>query len=75
MQIHPSPEGSGAKPKVHGVGNARLDGVLEFVAFAAKPMPLLTLLDEGPRRIALIFEADVHSNSHMPTLPSQSMRL
>jgi len=50
-----------SKPKVHGRGNARLDGVLDFVAFAAKPMPLVTLLDEAPRRIAQIFGADVCS--------------
>ena len=49
------------KSKVHNRGNKRLDGVLDFVAFAAKPMPLVTLLDEGPRRIATIFEADVCS--------------
>ncbi len=47
--------------KVHERGDARLDGVLDFVAFAARPMPLGTLLDEGPRRIALIFGADVCS--------------
>jgi len=51
----------GSRPTVHGRGNRRLDGVLDFVAFAAKPMPLVTLLDEAPRRIALIFEADVCS--------------
>ncbi len=50
-----------AKEKVHGRGDARLDGVLDFVAFAARPMPLGTLLDEGPRRIAAIFGADVCS--------------
>ncbi|MDB4934236.1 MAG: Phosphocarrier protein kinase/phosphorylase, nitrogen regulation associated [Labilithrix sp.] len=50
-----------SKPKIHGRGNKRLDGVLDFVAFAAKPMPLVTLLDEAPRRIAAIFEADVCS--------------
>jgi phosphotransferase system, enzyme I, PtsP len=49
------------KPKVHGRGNKRLDGVLDFVAFAAKPMPLVTLLDEAPRRIAEIFDAEVCS--------------
>jgi phosphotransferase system enzyme I (PtsP) len=49
------------KPKVHGRGNKRLDAVLEFVAFAARPMPLVTLLDEAPRRIAAVFEADVCS--------------
>jgi phosphotransferase system enzyme I (PtsP) len=50
-----------AKSKVHARGNPRLDGVLEFVAFAARPMPLVTLLDEAPRRIAAIFEAEVCS--------------
>lgn len=49
------------KPRVHNRGNKRLDGVLDFVAFAARPMPLVTLLDEAPRRIAAIFEADVCS--------------
>src|SRR6476469_4663804 len=49
------------KPKVHGRGNKRLDAVLDFVAFAAKPMPLVTLLDEAPRRTAVIFDADVCS--------------
>jgi phosphotransferase system enzyme I (PtsP) len=49
------------KARVHGRGNKRLDGVLDFVAFAAKPMPLVSLLDEAPRRIANIFEADVCS--------------
>src|ERR1700722_8022355 len=50
-----------AKPKVHGRGNPRLDAVLEFAAFAARPMPLVTLLDEAPRRIAAIFDAEVCS--------------
>lgn len=49
------------KSKVHGRGNKRLDAVLDFVAFAAKPMPLVTLLDEAPRRIVSIFDADVCS--------------
>jgi phosphotransferase system, enzyme I, PtsP len=49
------------KPKVHGRGNRRLDGVLDFVAFAARPMPLVSLLDEAPRRIAGIFDAPVCS--------------
>lgn len=51
----------GRRPKVHGRGNPRLDAVLDFVAFAAKPMPLVTLLDEAPRRIAVIFGADICS--------------
>jgi len=46
---------------VHSRGNKRLDAVLDFVAFAARPMPLVTLLDEAPRRIAGIFDADVCS--------------
>jgi phosphotransferase system enzyme I (PtsP) len=50
-----------SKPKIHVRGNKRLDGVLDFVAFAAKPMPLVTLLDEAPRRIAEIFGAEVCS--------------
>ncbi len=49
------------KSKVHGRGNRRLDAVLDFVAFAARPMPLVTLLDEAPRRIASIFDAEVCS--------------
>ena len=52
---------SAAKPKVHERGNKRLDAVLDFVAFAARPMPLTTLLDEAPRRIGGIFAADVCS--------------
>lgn len=35
--------------------------VLDFVAFAARPMPLVTLLDEAPRRIAMIVGAEVCS--------------
>ena len=48
-------------PRVHERGNKRLDGVLDFVAFAARPMPLLTLLDEAPRRIVGALEAEVCS--------------
>lgn len=50
-----------SRPKVHERGNKRLDGVLDFVGFTARPMPLLTLLDEAPRRIAVILDADVCS--------------
>lgn len=50
-----------AKPHVHERGVARLDGVIEFVRFSARPMPLVTLLDEAPRRIAAIFQADICS--------------
>jgi phosphotransferase system enzyme I (PtsP) len=51
----------GTGPRVHERGNKRLDGVLDFVAFTAKPMPLLTLLDEAPRRIVSLLEAEVCS--------------
>jgi phosphotransferase system enzyme I (PtsP) len=50
-----------SKPTVHAHGRKRLDAVLDFVTFAARPMPLVTLLDEAPRRIATVFEADVCS--------------
>jgi len=46
---------------LYAAGNKRLDRVLDFVAFGARPMPLATLLDEAPRRIALILEAAVCS--------------
>jgi phosphotransferase system enzyme I (PtsP) len=49
------------RPRVHQRGNRRLDGVLDLVAFTARPMPLLTLLDEAPRRIAALLEGDVCS--------------
>ncbi len=53
---------STTKPrKVHAPGNRRLDAVLDFVAFAARPMPLVSLLDAAPARIAAIFEAEVSS--------------
>lgn len=55
----PSP--GGPRPRVHGRGNKRLDAVLDFVGFTTRPMPLLTLLDEAPRRIAVILDADVCS--------------
>ena len=51
----------GGRVTVHPRGNKRLDGVLDFVAFAAKPMPLVSLLDEAPARIASIFGAEVCS--------------
>jgi len=47
--------------RVHAAGHKRLDRVLDFVAFSARPMPLVTLLDEAPRRIALILDASVCS--------------
>ncbi len=39
----------------------RLDATLDFVAFASRPMPLVSLLDEAPRRIATILGANVCS--------------
>ena len=47
--------------KVLSSVSARLESVLDFVTFAAKPMPLLTLLDEAPKRIAEIVDAKVCS--------------
>jgi len=49
------------RSKVHSPGNKRLDDVMDLVAFAARPMPLVRLLDEAPRRIAVVFGADVCS--------------
>jgi phosphotransferase system enzyme I (PtsP) len=57
----PAPRESAGRATVHDRGNKRLDAVLDFVAFAARPMPLVSLLDEAPRRIATIFDADVCS--------------
>jgi phosphotransferase system enzyme I (PtsP) len=48
-------------PKIHARGAGRLDAVLELVAFAARPCPLTTSLDELPGRIARVFGADVCS--------------
>jgi phosphotransferase system enzyme I (PtsP) len=42
-------------------GQGRLDAVLELVAFAAKPCPLSTSLDELPKKIATILSVDVCS--------------
>jgi len=47
--------------RIHARGEGRLDQVLDFVHFVAKPMPLSLLLDEAPRRIAAIVGADVSS--------------
>jgi phosphotransferase system enzyme I (PtsP) len=47
-------------PRIHG-GGRRIDGVLDFVAFASRSRPLTTFLDEAPRRIARIVGADVAS--------------
>ncbi|HEU4409328.1 MAG TPA: GAF domain-containing protein [Polyangiaceae bacterium] len=56
------PHDAPARARIHvRGGEGRLDAVLDFVAFAARPMPLLSLLDEAPRRLATIFGADVVS--------------
>src|ERR1019366_6944827 len=52
---------STVRPKLHDRGNPRLDGVLDFVKFTARPMPLATLLDEAPRRLVQLLHADVCS--------------
>jgi phosphotransferase system enzyme I (PtsP) len=45
----------------HRGQHGRLEGVIELARFAARPMPLVTLLDEAPHRIAGILGADVCS--------------
>lgn len=58
----PPPRPPQSAPTIHARGNAeRLDRVMEFVGFVAKPMPLSLLLDEAPKRIASIVEADIAS--------------
>jgi len=47
--------------KVHSRGDPRLDAVLDFLAFTAKDMPLVALLDEAPRRVASMLDAEVCS--------------
>jgi phosphotransferase system enzyme I (PtsP) len=46
---------------VIGRESERLEATLEFTTFASRPMPLVSLLDEAPRRIATILHADVCS--------------
>jgi len=48
-------------PRIHGRGGQRLDDIMDFVSFAARSIPLTTMLDEAPRRIARIVAADVAS--------------
>jgi phosphotransferase system enzyme I (PtsP) len=58
----PSLVSSPASAKIHERGSeARLDAVLDFVAFVSKPMPLTTMLDGAPQRVAGILGADVVS--------------
>ena len=61
MTYSPPPPPPSVRPKIHERGNKRLDSVLDFVAFTARPMPLVTLLDEAPRRIADTLNASVCS--------------
>lgn len=46
---------------IHARGAARLDAVIDLVAFAARPKPIVTALDELPRRIADALGSDVCS--------------
>src|SRR6266550_916745 len=48
-------------PRIHGRGHQRLDDIMDFVSFAIRSIPLTTMLDEAPRRIARIVAADVAS--------------
>ena len=47
--------------RILGRDDERLEATLEFATFASRPMPLVSLLDEAPRRIAQILRADVCS--------------
>src|SRR3954454_22616720 len=48
-------------PRIHGRGQQRLADIMDFVSFAIRSIPLTTMLDEAPRRIARIVGADVAS--------------
>src|SRR5262249_43813603 len=61
MAVPPDARRAMPAARIHAHGEGRLDLVLDFVHFVAKPMPLSLLLDEGPRRIAEIVGADVAS--------------
>src|SRR5256885_12049266 len=54
-------KGRSVSPRIHGRGHQRLDDIMDFVSFAIRSIPLTTLLDEAPRRIARIIAADVAS--------------
>lgn len=47
------------KARIHAPGEVRLDRVLDYVSFVASPLPLSELLDEAPKMIADILNADV----------------
>jgi phosphotransferase system enzyme I (PtsP) len=58
----PKREAIPAAARIHARGGeGRLDQIMDFVHFVAKPMPLSLLLDEAPRRIAEIVGANVAS--------------
>lgn len=44
-----------------GKAASRIDAVLDYLAFTARPLPLSVLLDEAPRRLAACVEAEVVS--------------
>jgi phosphotransferase system enzyme I (PtsP) len=54
-------KGRSVSPRIHGRGHQRLDDIMDFVSFANRSIPLTTMLDEAPRRIARIVAADVAS--------------
>ena len=47
--------------RIHDRGDARLDAVVELVAYLAQPRPLAVLLDEIPSRVAKVFGSPVCS--------------
>jgi phosphotransferase system enzyme I (PtsP) len=54
-------KGRSVSPRIHVRGHQRLDDLMDFVSFAVRALPLTTMLDEAPRRIARIVAADVAS--------------
>jgi phosphotransferase system enzyme I (PtsP) len=52
---------SDRRVRVIGRESEKLEATLDFAAFASRPMPLVSLLDEAPRRIASILRGDVCS--------------
>jgi phosphotransferase system enzyme I (PtsP) len=47
--------------RVVGRESEKLEATLDFATFASRPMPLVSLLDEAPRRIASMLHANVCS--------------
>lgn len=50
-----------SRVRVLGRESEKLEAALDFATFASRPMPLVSLLDEAPRRIAGLLGADVCS--------------